>query len=322
MRSTAGSPSADRFRGRTGALAGAARGRQPGRRRPARGQRELRWSVFKAGSAALDPLYRRSRGALEERDGAIERRARSSAERCRCAGSGGKTARLRSGGRRGRSSTLDGERVAVRAQLPPGQDAELALGSCSGGHSRADQIAVIRSRSSEGDARRVCCGGARRRRGSVTSTPLLVRIAEAGTRPCRRGGPRAGGSRSRPHPVRLPDALLARSAVSTHRGLTPGLFTEAGELIDVPRIRPPQTRSTSSWGSRDGRPDALHEHVLMVSGRCLRDRQKALAAGFPSLQPIAPELAVRLASESNDASAPAADAFNVYAGAERVRPRR
>ena len=68
----------------------------------------------------------------------------------------------------------------------------------------------------------------------------------------------------------------------------------------------------------------LHDHVLMVSGRVSFEIvQKALAAGFPVVAAVsAPSsLAVRLASESNMTLVGflRADAFNVYAGAERVR---
>ena len=68
----------------------------------------------------------------------------------------------------------------------------------------------------------------------------------------------------------------------------------------------------------------LHDHVLMVSGRVSFEIvQKALAAGFPVVAAVsAPSsLAVRLASESNMTLVGflRADAFNVYAGADRVR---
>ena len=69
----------------------------------------------------------------------------------------------------------------------------------------------------------------------------------------------------------------------------------------------------------------LHDHVLMVSGRVSFEIvQKALAAGFPIVAAVsAPSsLAVRLASESNMTLVGflRADAFNVYAGANRVAP--
>ena len=67
----------------------------------------------------------------------------------------------------------------------------------------------------------------------------------------------------------------------------------------------------------------LHDHVLMVSGRVSFEIvQKALAAGFPVVAAVsAPSsLAVRLASESNMTLVGflREDAFNVYAGADRI----
>jgi len=126
----------------------------------------------------------------------------------------------------------------------------------------------------------------------------------------------------------LPDALRAKQRVFERTGglHAAALFTAAGDLIAVREDvgRHNAVDKLVGRAAMDGRLP-LRDHVLMVSGRVSFEIvQKALAAGFPIVAAVsAPSsLAVRLASESNMTLVGflRADAFNVYAGAERVAP--
>jgi len=124
----------------------------------------------------------------------------------------------------------------------------------------------------------------------------------------------------------LPDALRAEQRVFERTGglHAAALFTAAGDLIAVREDvgRHNAVDKLVGRAAMDGLLP-LHDHVLMVSGRVSFEIvQKALAAGFPVVAAVsAPSsLAVRLASESNMTLVGflRADAFNVYAGADRV----
>jgi len=126
----------------------------------------------------------------------------------------------------------------------------------------------------------------------------------------------------------LPERLRAAQHVFDETGglHAAGLFDCEGRLLvvreDVGRHN--AVDKVVGFSARAGRLP-LAGAVLVVSGRASFEIvQKALAAGFPIVAAVsAPSsLAVRLASESNMTLVGflRADAFNVYAGADRVTP--
>jgi FdhD protein len=236
---------------------------------------------------------------------------------------------------------IGGERVAVTMRTPvPGQDAELALGFVlAEGILGPDQIARISEcRSSEGDggvADVLLRPGARPADGwqrdfyATSSCGICGKQSIEAVRAAAAlvpDGPQVATATL----SALPDALRARQRVFDRTGglHAAALFTVAGDLIAVREDvgRHNAVDKLVGRAAMDGLLP-LHEHVLMVSGRVSFEIvQKALAAGFPVVAAVsAPSsLAVRLASESNMTLVGflRADAFNVYAGAERVRRRR
>ena len=233
---------------------------------------------------------------------------------------------------------IGGERLAVTMRTPvPGQDAELALGFVlAEGILGPDQIARISEcRSAEGDggvADVLLRPGAQPADGwqrdfyATSSCGICGKQSIEAVRAAAAlmpDGPQVATTTL----CALPDALRARQRVFDRTGglHAAALFTAAGDLIAVREDvgRHNAVDKLVGRAAMDGLLP-LHEHVLMVSGRVSFEIvQKALAAGFPVVAAVsAPSsLAVRLASESNMTLVGflRADAFNVYAGAERVR---
>ena len=234
---------------------------------------------------------------------------------------------------------IGGERLAVTMRTPvPGQDAELALGFVlAEGILGRDQIARISEcRSSEGDggvADVVLHPGARPAEGwqrdfyATSSCGICGKQSIEAVRAAAAVVPDGPQVTSATLSV-LPDALRAKQRVFERTGglHAAALFTATGSLIAVREDvgRHNAVDKLVGRAAMDGLLP-LHDHVLMVSGRVSFEIvQKALAAGFPIVAAVsAPSsLAVRLASESNMTLVGflRADAFNVYAGANRVAP--
>jgi FdhD protein len=232
---------------------------------------------------------------------------------------------------------IGGERLAVTMRTPvPGQDAELALGFVLAERILdPDQIARISEcRSSAGDggvAAVLLRPGERPAEGwqrdfyATSSCGICGKQSIEAVRAAAAvvpDGPQVATATL----SALPDALRARQRVFDRTGglHAAALFTATGELIAVREDvgRHNAVDKLVGRAAMDGLLP-LHDHVLMVSGRVSFEIvQKALAAGFPIVAAVsAPSsLAVRLASESNMTLVGflRADAFNVYAGADRV----
>jgi FdhD protein len=231
---------------------------------------------------------------------------------------------------------LGGERVAVTMRTPAaGQDAELALGFLLGeGIVNPEQVARISEcRSAEGD-------------GGVADVLLWPDAqpapgwqrdfyATASCGICGRHGIESVRAAAAPVPdgplvstgtlTALPDALRERQRVFDRTGglHAAALFTRSGEAVAVREDvgRHNAVDKLIGRGAMDRL--ALHDHILMVSGRVSFEIvQKALLAGLPVVAAVsAPSsLAVRLAREANMTLVGflRAETFNVYAGAERV----
>ena len=233
---------------------------------------------------------------------------------------------------------IGGERLAVTMRTPvPGQDAELALGFVlAEGILAPDQIARIsecRSREGDGGVADVLLrpgerptDGWQRDFYATSSCGICgkqsIEAVRAAAAVVPDGPPVTAATL-----CALPDALRARQRVFDRTGglHAAALFTAEGDLVAVREDvgRHNAVDKLVGRAAMDGLLP-LHDQVLMVSGRVSFEIvQKALAAGFPIVAAVsAPSsLAVRLASESNMTLVGflRADAFNVYAGADRVR---
>jgi FdhD protein len=233
---------------------------------------------------------------------------------------------------------LGGDRVAVTMRTPlPGQDAELALGFLVGeGIVAPDQIARISEcRSEDGEGRvadvslrpgALPAAGWQRDFYASSACGICgkqsiesVRVSAAAVP----AGPRVSSATL----CALPDALRARQRVFDRTGglHAAALFSAAGELVAVREDvgRHNAVDKLVGRAAMDGLLP-LHDDVLMVSGRVSFEIvQKALMAGAPVVAAVsAPtSLAVGLAREATMTLVGflRADAFNVYAGADRVQ---
>jgi FdhD protein len=232
---------------------------------------------------------------------------------------------------------LGGERIAITMRTPvPGQDTELALGFLLGeAIVEADQVARISEcRADAGDggvADVLLRPGSRPADGWQRDFYATSSCGICGKQSIEAVQAAAGSVPDGP-PVSsatlclLPDRLRERQRVFDRTGglHAAAIFTANGDLVsareDVGRHN--AVDKLVGRAAMDGRLP-LHGHVLRVSGRVSFEIvQKALAAGFPIVAAVsAPSsLAVRLARESNMTLVGflRANAFNVYAGAERV----
>jgi FdhD protein len=233
---------------------------------------------------------------------------------------------------------LGGERVAITMRTPvPGQDAELALGFLLGeGIVGADDVARISECRAEGGdggvADVLLRPGARPAEGwqrDFYATSSCGICGSQGIEAARRFAAAVPDGPAVPRATlrALPDALRERQRVFDRTGglHAAALFAPGGELATVREDvgRHNAVDKLVGRAAMDGLLP-LHEHLLMVSGRVSFEIvQKALSAGVPVVAAVsAPSsLAVRLARESNMTLVGflRAGAFNIYAGAERVR---
>jgi FdhD protein len=232
---------------------------------------------------------------------------------------------------------LAGERLAVTMRTPvPGHDAELALGFLLGegivDFEQVDRISECRSDGSDGGAVDVLLRpGAQRADGwqrdfyATSACGICGKQSIEAVRATAAPVP-DGPQDSRATLSTLPGALRKQQRVFERTGglHAAALFTPAGDLValreDIGRHN--AVDKLVGRAAMDGLLP-LHEHLLMVSGRVSFEIvQKALAAGLPLVAAVsAPSsLAVRLARESNMTLVGflREDAFNVYAGAERI----
>jgi FdhD protein len=232
---------------------------------------------------------------------------------------------------------LGGEQLAVTMRTPvPGEDAELALGFLLGeGIVASEQVARISEcRTADGDGGVVDVllqPGAQPAEGWQRDFYATSSCGICGKRSIEAvrsfaGAVPDGPAISSATLASLPDALRSRQRVFDRTGglHAAALFTADGDLLSV-REDIGRHNAVDKLVGRAAmdRLLPLGEHALMVSGRVSFEIvQKALAAGFPIVAAVsAPSsLAVRLARESNMTLIGflRADAFNVYAGAERV----